>query len=433
MKREHLLVIFCFLWVVAAATVIPPCYARDMIRGEITDAIRERVALSTGDNVTISLGKNHGLIKGDIGNIISRADNKLTTGRCVVLEGRNASSTCQIIESFREIGRGDIVIFEQVDYRDRALFLPIIDVLDSAVKLYHPHEKVQILVHEVFDASNNVTKFSEKVRGELTYIASQKKRIGVSTSRQFPDFSYYPNEYGASSPQVKNFLKNNGFDLVITGTHVTNGNGVELSFQRIGQGDNDRVIVFPVSTGLVSLGNPDKIVLPYVKREKRVDSACSLLYKPQQYVPLKEEKAGIIKEEAAANPFKELNLKRVEFNIISPVQFKVTIDGVALNIDENNIGQAILGNGSHRIHASFKRGYYSGESLLYTSIKEYSRDALLELNKGEELTVEVVADPMPDKTDALSFKVYRKAEREKHALRPIHRLESEKLIETYAE
>ena len=150
-------------------------------------------------------------------------------------------------------------------------------------------------------------------------------------------------------------------------------------------------------------------------------------------MPLKEERAGIIKEEAAANPFKALNLKRVEFNIISPVQFKVTVDGSALNIDENNVAKVNLGTGSHKVRASFRRGYYSGESLLYTSSNEYTHDAILDLSKGEEIVVEMAADPMPDKGDHLSFKVYRKVERERHALRPIHRLESEKLVETFVE
>ena len=217
MKRQHLLnIIFCFLWL-GLAVLAPPCYGRDMIRGEITDAVRERVALSTGDNVTISLGKNHGLIKGDIGNIASRTDSKLTIGRCVVQESTGVSSTCQIIESLREIGRGDIVVFDRVDCRDEALFLTMIDVLDSAVKAYPAHEKVKIVVHELFDAKNNITQLSEKVRGELIYIASQKKRIVAIDSRQMPDFSYYPNEYGTSSQQVKNYLKNNGFDLVHNG------------------------------------------------------------------------------------------------------------------------------------------------------------------------------------------------------------------------
>jgi hypothetical protein len=404
-----------------------------MIRGEITDAIRERVALSTGDNVTISLGKNHGLIKGEIGNIVSKTDSKLTIGKCAVQESGGISSTCQIIESLREIGRGDIVVFEGIDYRDKALFLTMIDVLDSAVRAYPTHEKVKILFHEVFDAKNNITRLSEKVRSELIYIASQKKRIVAIDSRQIPDFSYYPDEYGTSSRQVKTFLKNNGFDLAITGTHIVSGNSVELSFQRITRGDNDRVIVFPVLTALVTDGGADKIVLPYVKKEKRVESVCSFSYKPRQYMPLKEERAGIVKEEAAANPFKALNLKRVEFNIISPVQFKVTVDGSALNIGENNVAKVNLGSGSHKVRASFRRGYYSGESLLYTSSNEYTHDVILDLSKGEEIVVEMVADPMPDTGDHLSFKVYRKVERERHALRPIHRLESEKLVETFVE
>ncbi|HAR96535.1 MAG TPA: hypothetical protein DCR97_11325 [Deltaproteobacteria bacterium] len=434
MKSQHLLKIVCacFLWLGVAVSVAP-CYGRDMIKGEITDATRERVALSTGDNVTISLGKNQGLVRGDIGNILSRTDGKLMIGRCVVQESRGFSSTCQIIESLREIGRGDIVVFDRVDYRDEALFLTMIDVLDSAVKAYPTHEKVNILIHEIFDAKNNITQLSEKLRGELIYIASQKKRIVAIDGRRFPDFSYYPNEYGTSSQQVKNYLKNNGFDLVLTGTHIVSGNSVELSFQRVSQGDNDRVIVFAPSTTLVADGDTDKIVLPYVKKEKRVESVCLFSYKPRQYVPPKEERAGIIKEEAAADPFKELNLKRAEFNIISPVQFKVTVDGGALNIGENNMGRVNLSNGSHRVRASFRRGYYSGEALIYTSTREYTHDVILELSKGEEIVVEMVADPMPDKGDPLSFKVYRKVERERHALRPIHRLESEKLVETFVE
>lgn len=432
MKREHLPIIFCFLWL-AVAVVAPPCYAGDMIRGEITDANRERVALSTGDKVTISVGKSQGLIKGDIGKIFSRTEKKLEIGRCVVHESRSVSSTCEIIESLREIARGDMVVFSGVDYRDKGLFLPIIDVLDSSVKAFPAHEKVRILIHEVFDAKNNITQFSEKARSELIYIASQKKRIVAVAARQLADFSYYPDEYGASSGQIKNFLRNNGLDLILTGTHVMNGNSVDLSFQRVAQGDNDRVIVFPVSAGIANGNTTDKVILPYVKKEKRIDSLCSIVYKAHQYVPLREEKSGIIREEAAANPFRELNLKRVEFNIISPVEFKVTVDGAAVNLGDKGATQISLSNGSHRIHASFKRGYYSGESLLYTSSREYTRDIVLELNKGEDTVIEVNADPMPDKGDHFAFRVYRKTEREKFALKPIQRVQSEKVVDAFTD
>jgi hypothetical protein len=433
MKRPYIAIMFCFLWFGVTTNLVAPCYARDMVRGEITDAIRERVALSTGDKVTISVGRNQGLIKGDIGRIISRIDSKLEIGRCVIEESRSSSSSCQIVESLREIGRGDGVLFPGVDFRDKALTQAVVDFLDSSVKPFPTHEKVKILIHEIFDTRNNITQFSEKVRNELILIGSQKKRIVVTLARQLPDFSYYPNEYAASAPQLKNFLKNNGFDLVLTGSHVVNGNSVELTLQRIGQGDNDRAVVFPLLAGIINGAGEDKVVLPYVKREKHADSTCTFVYKTHQYIPLKEEKSAIIKEEAAANPFKELNLKRVEFNIISPVDLKVTVDGVALNLGENGATQISLGHGSHRIHASFKRGYYSGESLLYTSNREHSRDVVLELNKGQDLSIEVTADPVPDKGDHVVFKVYRKIEKERHALRPVQQMQSEKLIDTFVE
>lgn len=434
MKRQHLALIFAFLWFAIATPMTQHCYARDMVRGEITDAIRERLALSTGDKVTISLGKNQGLIKGDIGKIVSyKTHGRLKVGRCVIEESGGNSSVCQIIETDREISRGDTVYFERVDYRDRALFNPIIDLLDSSVKTFPTHEKVRMLIHEVFDAKNNMTQFSEKVRGELLYIASQKKRIMPASSRDFSDFSYYPDEYRSSGAQLKSFLRKNDFDMILTGSHAINGRTIELSFQRVCQQDNDRIIVFPIPSGNDGGKNEDKIVLPYVKREKHPDTICSVVYKPRQYVPFKEEKSVIIKEEAGADPFKEMNLKRVEFNIISPVQFKVTVDDVALNITENGVGQVSLGNGPHRIRASFKRGYYSGESLLYTSTREYAKDVLLELNKDQDVVVEVSADPVSERGEHIAFKVYKKAERERHALKPIQRIESEKLIETFVD
>jgi hypothetical protein len=432
MKKQPLIIIFCFLWF-AAFSLIQQCYARDVIKGQLTDAVRERIALSTGDKVTISVGKYQGLIKGDIGKIISKANDQIEIGRCVVEESQGSSSVCQIIESLREIGRGDTVLFDAVDYRDKAIFLAIIDLLDSSVKAYPTHEKVKILINEVFDANNNITQFSEKVRGELIYVASQKKRIVPMTVREMPDISYYPNEYGASAGYMKNLLKKNNLDMILTGSYIINGSTLELSFQRILKEGDDRVVVFPVSMGNDYAKHMDKIVQPYVKKERRPDSLCSVVFKPRQYMPLKEEKGDIVKDEAGGDPFRELNLKRVGFNIISPVEFKVSVDGAMLKIAENGVGQISLSNGPHRLRASFKRGYYSNESLLYTSTRESIRDALLELNKGQEVIVEVIADPLAEKGEALAFKVYRKAERERHALKPIQRFESEKLIETFVE
>lgn len=432
MKRQHLAIIFCFLWS-AVIVITPTCYARERIKGQITDAIGERIGLSTGDEVAISLGKSQGLIKGDIGEIMSKADSQIQLGKCVIQESKDNSATCQIIQSTREIGRGDIVLFDGVDYRDKALFVPLIDLLDSSVSSYPAHEKIRILVHEVFDTRNNVTQFSEKVRGEVIHIASQKKRIIPVASRDFPDFIYYPADYASSSGQVKGFLKKNGFNMILTGTHMNNGSKYKLSFQRICQTVNDGVLAFSL-TGDVANGKAmDGIVLPYVKREKRPDTICSVVYKPRQYVPLKEEKNAIIKEEASADPFKELSLKRIAFNIISPVDFSVTIDGAPLGISDSGIGEIALSAGSHRIRATFKRGYFSNESLLYTSTREHSRDVLLELNKDQEVVVEVAAEPIPEKGDHIVFKVYRKVERERHALKPIQRMEYERLIEAFVE
>lgn len=434
MKRQHLSIIVSLLWFATVCTMTQQCYARDMVKGVITDAIRERLTLSTGDKVTVSVGKNQGLIKGDIGRIVSsKTTGRLEIGRCAIEESYGSSGVCQIIESVREVGRGDIVLFDSVDYRDKALFMPIIDLLDSSVKAYPTHEKIKILIHEVFDAKNNMTEFSEKVRGELLYVASQKKRIITTDSRRFRDFSYYPNEYGISGSQVKSFLRKNDLDMVLTGTHMIGGSTIELSFQRICDQGDDRAVVFPLSIGILGGKNADKVVLPYVKKEKHPDSVCSVVYKPRRYVPLKEEKSGIIKAEAGGDPFKELNLKRVEFNIMSPVQFKVVVDGTPLYIAEDGVGQMTLGNGPHRIRASFKRGYYSGESLLYTSTREYSKDVLLELNKDQQVVLEITADPIADKGEPIAFTVYSKAERERHALKPIQRLDSEKLIEAFVD
>ena len=67
MKRLHVGIIFGFLWFGVAITLPGQCLAREVVKGQIVEAIRERIALSMGDKVTVSVGKNQGLIKGDIG------------------------------------------------------------------------------------------------------------------------------------------------------------------------------------------------------------------------------------------------------------------------------------------------------------------------------------------------------------------------------
>ena len=68
--------------------------------------------------------------------------------------------------------------------------------------------------------------------------------------------------------------------------------------------------------------------------------------------------------------------------------------------------------------------------LLYTSGQTITKEAMFDVTKNKTIVVEVMANPLPDKTPLL-FNVYASVDRERQLLRPITRVESEKVIETF--
>ena len=137
-----------------------------------------------------------------------------------------------------------------------------------------------------------------------------------------------------------------------------------------------------------------------------------------------------LKEEAGENPFVAANLKKVDFNILSPVDVMVQVDGQTVDLKNKSQQYLRLKQGPHRVTAAFRRGYFSNESLLYTSQQMFSKEIMMDLSHSKTIGIEITANPMQGNSP-ISFNVYAPVERERQVLRPIYRVESDRVVETY--
>ena len=149
-------------------------------------------------------------------------------------------------------------------------------------------------------------------------------------------FAYLPGEYAESNQVIEDYLKKDNIDVLIAGTYKIRGDKIELSLYKVDRNWED----IAVDTTLSAASYADltsSVITSYKPIRKEKNVVCDILYKPVYYkATVRDERNSIIDIESKNNPFLEYNLKRIDFNIISPVDFKLIVDNNEINFEKSN-------------------------------------------------------------------------------------------------
>ena len=403
----------------AAIFISTNCYAR--VTGEITGNLDQKVKILIGDKALTNLGKNSGVIKGDIFSIYKSSDTKFINplSKCAVLDVYDTSSVCEIIKvNNNEIGK-DTIVGEELLSTDAGLYPVIFQLLTKVVEPYEPHQEINVYVHSIFDDQNNVTEFSQKLQSEIKKVFAQKKRMKlIEPNMSKPMLVYLPSEYASSRNLIENYMKKDSIDVLISGNYSTKENKVELSLYKIDKNWEDLVVDTTLNTAAY-VNATKNIVAPYIPMKKETALTCDMQYKPVYYkIVGREDRNNVIAIESNNNPFVEYNLKRTDFNIISPVDFRVLIDNNEVRFDKDANQFVPMTTGKHDIIAVFRKGYFFNDSLLFTSEDEISKRIVLILDNPGDIRMETTVNPIPGKEN-IDFKIYKKAGKLVPDYRPI--------------
>jgi hypothetical protein len=152
------------------------------------------------------------------------------------------------------------------------------------------------------------------------------------------------------------------------------------------------------------------VITSFKPTRKEKNLLCDILYKPVNYkVIARSERNNIIDFETRDNPFLEYSLKRLDFNIISPVEFKMIVDNSEIDFQKTSNQQLSMTTGKHEITAIFKKGFYFNESLVLTADKEVIKSIVLILDNPGDINIEVTANPVPGREN-IDFKIYKKTD-----------------------
>ncbi|MCX5806877.1 MAG: hypothetical protein NT010_12585 [Proteobacteria bacterium] len=405
------------------------CPAEEAVKGKVIGTTQNKLSISTGECAVTDLGKNYGVTKGDIFKISEEKDPDLKgpIGRCAVLDVKEGKSTCEIVKMSKEIRKGNIVLTNKLLFSDSRLYPIIYDSLNKFLQPYEPYKKINVYIYNFFDEKNNITRFSEILKKEMKTIFSQKNRINLLSYDVGKGFVLYPEEY-LNTKFVEDYMKRDDINVLIAGSYKTNNENIELTIVLIDKDYDDYQLHFTLKSS--DYGNLiSEVTVPYTPLERR-DIICNLFYKPVLFTPQRDDKKYFVLQESDKNPFTQYTLGRIDFNIISPVDFKIKIGNNIINFNERNEYKLTLLKGTHRLSASFKRGFYYNDSLMYTSTKEIKKEILLNLEKGGEINIDLNVTPLYDKEN-IEFKIYKKTEREIFTLKPIYKTESINQLETY--
>jgi hypothetical protein len=388
------------------------CHAKDMNRGQIIGNLDQKVKIITGDKAITNMGMKNGVIKGDILTIYKIDDTNYLdpVGKCAVIKVYDVTSICEIIKIYNnEIGK-DAVVIDKLTMNDSNLYPVIFQLLTKVMEPYEPDKEIKVYVHSVFDEQNNVTKFSEKLQREIKKVFFQKKKIksaGTSVSQSL--FAYLPGEYADSNQVIEDYLKKDKIDVLIAGTYKIRGDKIELSLYKVDRNWED----IAVDTTLSAAAYADltsSVVTLYKPIRKEINILCDVLYKPIYYkATVRDERNSIIDLESKNNPFLEYNLRRIDFNIISPIDFKLIVDNNEISFEKTNEYQLSMNTGKHEITAIFKKGFYFNDSLLFTTDNEVKKNVVLILDNPGDIKIEITANPVPGREN-IDFKIYKKAD-----------------------
>lgn len=411
------------------------CFGEDYIKGKIVSNLEKKLKIVYGDKAIITLGNNHGLVKGDILGIARSTDVYFAdpVGQCAIQRTFPSTSICEVIKMSQEIEGGQLVFMKKLEFNDPRLFPDIFRTLQNLVEPYPPYKDISVYVYNIFDENRNITKFSELLKDEIKHVFSQKKRIkliGDDVGKIFA--AYSPDELSEKNSVITGYMKKDNIDAVITGHYEVKGGKVFITLYKID--NNWDVTKRQGSIDGASYGNLlTTVAVPYTPVKKKQNVVCNFIYKPVRHKPLKGEKQEYIANTAQNDPLMLDTLERVDFNIVGPVEFKLKVDNDILDLESKKEYKMLLGTGKHEITTSFKTGFYYNEVLMFTSPNECKgcqKSVVLQLDKDDEINVEIIADPLYGR-EGIDFNVYSKIVTNRPVLKPITRKEKIVPLETY--
>lgn len=411
------------------------CFGAEYIKGNIVSNLEKKLKIAHGDKAIITLGSIHGVIKGDIMSIANPADVNLVNpiGRCSVQKTFESTSICEVFKIAQEIETGQVVYMKKLEFHDPNLFPGIFRMLNNLVEPYAPYKEISVYIYNIFDENRNITRFSELLKNEIKFILAQKKRVKFISDDVGKIFTAYsPNELSEKNRVIEGYMKKDNIDALITGQYEVKGGNVLITLYKVDK--NWDVSKWQGTISGASYGNlMTAVAVPYSPIKKEQGVMCNFVFKPVRHMPLKNEKQDYIANAAHNDPFLLYNMKRVDFNVVSPVEFKVKVDNDVMDFEKQNEYKLLLMTGKHEITASFKTGFYYNETLMFTSPNECKgckKTVLLQLDKDAEVTVEVIADPLYGKEN-IDFNIYTKVVTSKPVLKPISRTEKIVPLETF--
>jgi hypothetical protein len=438
MKMKTRIVLFNFFF--ALLMILPfPCYvfSAQSVTGEITSSIilQERIYLNTGDKAVTNLGSKDGVIKGDILIVTTRLDvmKEKPIGQCAVTSVDVKSSICEIITSNMEIPQGSNVSIPVMYYTMEQFYPAIYKILSKSVDPFPPYEKVKISVYDIFDNQNNITKFSDRVKQEMKEVFAEKKRVKLVEPKTVKkDFFLYPEDIRNSYGLRTEVMETLGVDVFITGSYTLNNENAIFTFYKFDKNFNDEKITFQVPLTSIEAASAKEITAPYKPIPKKEYIPCTVAFIENHYMPQKEEKRDIIGHEAGRNIYKAYDLRKTNFNIISPSDFVFKMDDQPISFSGKTEAPILLTKGTHKLFASFKRGYFfnTRDPRLYVSDKPLEKEAILTVEKDASIYIEVVLNSSFE-GENIDFKIYNVSEKKTQLLKTIIKTEATKAIELF--
>jgi hypothetical protein len=436
MKTKFVLFNFFF----ALLMILPlPCYVfcAQSVTGEIVSSIilQERIYLNVGDKAVINLGSKDGVIKGDILIVTTRIDvmKEKPIGQCAVTSVDVKSSICEIITSNMEIPQGSNVSIPVMYYSMEKFYPAIYKILSKSIDPFPPYEKVKISIYDIFDTQNNVTKFSDRLKQEMKDVFAEKKRVRIVDPKTVKkDFFLYPEDIRNSYGLRTEVMETLGVDVFITGSYTLNNENASFIFYKFDKNFNDEKITFQVPLSSFEVASAQEITSPYKPIPKKEYIPCTVAYREYHYTPQKDEKRDIIGHEAGRDIYKAYDLRKTNFNIVSPVDILFKMDEQSVNFTGKTEAPILLTKGTHKLFASFKRGYFynTRDPKLYVSDKPLEKEAVLTVEKDASIYIEVLFNPSFE-GENIEFKIYNVSEKKTQLLKTIIKSENTKAIELF--
>jgi hypothetical protein len=435
MMKTFLLILGLAILAMAAASPLLATPPAETVEGRfVIPASQNRVYLGSGDKAIVTLGAREGLIKGDVLQIGAASEHGFTPkiGRCVVLEVRNDSSICEIVKAKAEVGAGYRAIADRLAPGDERIAPHAFHLLFLSVEPYSTEKAVRIYIHHIFDEKNDVTELSRRIRGEIRRLFAQKKRVTLREPSVEKGAKFYPGTYRKYTGLVEGLMDKEGIDVIITGSYKVEGGVAKVSLLKLDRTGGEETISFALT-----LSNPDEarqaasVVIPYDSVEKMDYVPLRIVTKELQYVPVKDEKKAITALESAQDAFREYEMKRAIYNIVSPVAVDVVLDNEKVGLSASEAVVPVT-KGLHRLSVAFKRGYFlnTREIPIVTSNQEIRKEILVDVARDGNIVVEITMNPTP-KAEGVQFKVFREIQKERSAVKGIQRVEAGRLIDFY--